>query len=321
MSRPSSRAGDNPALNAYTLPAEFFALKPWLTLLALLADWGLIAASLAAAALWPHPVTYLLAAIIIARSQLALAVIMHESAHGVVVRHQGLNDVIGQLFAAGPLFLSLHTYRAGHLKHHLAPMRHDDPVVAVFGLGDFPLPRGKLAAKLLADLCGVGYFISAGQFARGDYRDIMPKVDKSPRRVTWEVFSMLASNGLLLGVLAWSGHAWLYPALWLLPAITLLPFMGRIRAIMEHAGLPACDDQSQNARSIVRSNWQTFVFGPHAIHYHIEHHLFVRVPFYHLRSVHQQLVARQLVPTGNLYNGYIGVLRDVSLAAAKMPAA
>ncbi|MFJ2686717.1 fatty acid desaturase family protein [Pseudomonas sp. NPDC087342] len=310
--KPKSRAGDNPALNAFIPPAELFALKPWRALLALLADWGLIAASLVAAATWPHPVTYLLAAIIIARSQLALAVIMHESAHGVLLRRQGLNDLIGQLFAAGPLFLSLKTYRAGHLKHHLAPMQHDDPVVAVFGLGDFPLPRGKLAIKLLADIGGVGYFISACKFARGDYREIMPKVEKSPGYMAWEIFSMLLSNGLLFGVLSAYGHAGLYLGLWLLPAITLLPFMGRVRAIMEHAGLPACDDQSQNARSIVRANWQTFVFGPHAVHYHIEHHLFVRMPFYHLHRVNQQLVAQQLVPAGNLYNGYVEVLRDVS---------
>lgn len=307
-----SRAGDNLALNVFTPPADLFVLRPWFTLLALLADWGLIAVSMGCAVIWPHPVMYVAVAIVVARSQLALAVIMHESAHGVVCRHQGLNDMIGQFFAAGPLFLSLHTYRAGHLKHHHAPMQHDDPVVAVFGLGDFPLPKGKLAAKLLVDLCGMGYVISAWKFARGDYRAIMPKVDKNPRYVAWEVISMLASNGLLLGVLAWCGHPQLYLGLWLVPAVTLLPLMGRVRAIMEHAGLPPCADQSQNARSIVRPNWQTFVFGPHAVHYHIEHHLYVRMPFYHLRNVHQQLAVRQLLSGENLYRGYGGVLRDVS---------
>lgn len=320
MSPSNSRAGNNQALNAFAPAAELFALKPWISLLALLADWGLIAAAFAGAIFWPHPVTYLLAALLIARSQLALAVIMHESAHGVLLPRQKLNDLLGQWCAAGPLFISMQTYRAGHLKHHLDPMQHDDPVVAVFGLGDYPLPRGKLATRLLADLCGVGYVISAFKFARGDYRAIMPKVDKSPRQVLSEVCSMLLSNGLLFGLLAWAGHPWLYLGLWLLPAITLLPLMGRVRAIMEHAGLPACDDQSQNARSIVRPNWQTFICGPHGIHYHIEHHLYVRLPFYHLQRVHRQLVAQQLVPSRNLYNGYIGVLRDVSYPAAKSPA-
>ncbi|NBF09654.1 fatty acid desaturase family protein [Pseudomonas sp. Fl4BN1] len=321
MPQPRSRAGDNRGLNAFVPAAELFALKPWISLLALLADWVLIAAAFTCAALWPHPVTYLLAALIIARSQLALAVIMHESAHGVLLHSQKLNDLVGQWCAAGPLFLSLQTYRAGHLKHHRHPMEHDDPVVGVFGLGDYPLPRGKLATRLLADLCGVGYFISAFRFARGDYRAIMPRVDKTRGQVLGEVLSMVAGNGLLFGLLSWSGHPWFYLGLWLLPAITLLPLLGRVRAIMEHAGMPVSADQSQNARSIVRANWQTFVFGPHAIHYHIEHHLYVRMPFYHLRSVHEQLAARQLLPAANLYNGYVGVLRDVSYPTRKAPAA
>ena len=111
--------------------------------------------------------------------------------------------------------------------------------------------------RLAADLCGVGYFISAFKLVRGDYRHCLPRVDKSPRQVLGEVLSMLVGNGLLLGLLAWSGHPWLYLGLWLLPAITLLPLMGRVRAIFEHAGLPANADQSQNARSIVVPNWQT----------------------------------------------------------------
>ncbi|MCD5996363.1 fatty acid desaturase family protein [Pseudomonas sp. CDFA 602] len=312
MPRAESRSGQNQALNAFVLAPELFVIKPWSGSLALMGDWVLIAVSLVCAAIWPHPLVYLLAALIIARSQLALAVIMHESAHGVLLRQQRLNDWCGQLLAAGPLFLSLQTYRAGHLKHHLRPMEQDDPVIAVFGLGDYPLPRSRLALRLLADLTGAGYCISAFKFARGDYRAIMPRVDKSAHLKQWEVASMLLINGVLFGVLYWSGHPWLYAGLWLLPAITLLPLMGRVRAILEHAGFAPNADQSQNARSIVRPSWQTFFFGPHAVHYHIEHHLYVRMPFYHLPSAHRQLAAHKLLPAGNLYSGYGRVLRDVS---------
>ncbi|EGH66222.1 hypothetical protein [Pseudomonas syringae] len=41
------------------------------------------------------------------------------------------------------------------------------------------------------------------------------------------------------------------------------------------------------------------------------------MPFYHLQSAHQQLVARQLVPGENLYEGYGSLLRDVSHPAPK----
>lgn len=314
------RSVGNPGLENFVPDSRLFGLKPWRALLALVVDWGLIAASLACVIAWPHPLIYLLAAVIVARTQLALAVMMHESAHGVLLRGQWLNDTIGQALAASPLFLSLATYRAGHLKHHLAPMEHDDPVAMVFGINDYPVPRRTLLARLFSDLCGISYVVSAFRMARGEYRDILPPAVKSPGTLTWEILSILAANGLLFGVLAHSGHPLLYPGLWLLPAITLLPFMGRIRAIMEHAGLPACNDQSQNARTIIRPSWQTFLFGPHAIHYHIEHHLYVRMPFYHLATMHRQLAALQLLPPGNLYSGYGAILRDVTYPPSREPA-
>jgi fatty acid desaturase len=102
--------------------------------------------------------------------------------------------------------------------------------------------------------------------------------------------------------------------LWLLPALTLLQVMGRVRAIMEHAGYLAGKDQRLNARTIVRPSWQTFFFGPHAVHFHIEHHENVRVPFYRLSGVHRAMASQGLLPASNLYRGYGAILREVTRA-------
>ena len=292
--------------------AGWFRLQPWRAVAALAADWALIAAAFTSAILWPHPFTYVLAAVVIARSQLALAVIMHECAHGTFLPRQRWNDAIGQALAAGPLCLSLRTYRAGHLQHHRAPMTHDDPVALVFGIHDYPLPRRRLAARLLGHLCGLAYFSTAVKFARGDYRDVLPHVAKTRAYAGWEIATMVASNGLLFGVLALCGHPWVYLGLWTLPSLTLLPLFGHIRAIMEHAALPEGADQRLNARTITAPSWQTFLCGPHGIHYHIEHHLHVRLPFYHLGKAHRVLAAAGQLPPANLYRGYGGVLRAVS---------
>ncbi|OXI48086.1 fatty acid desaturase family protein [Burkholderia aenigmatica] len=280
---------------------------------ALAGDWLMIAAAFAVAIAFPHPLVYVLAAIVIARSQLALAVMMHEGSHGLLARNRRANDALGQLFAAGPLWLSLRTYRAGHLKHHRAPMQSDDPVALLFGVRDYPVSRGRLIGRLLAYACGIGYVTSVVKLARGEFAHALPKVAKSRAYAAWEVASMLAGNGALFGALAWAGHPLLYVTLWIVPSVTLLPLAGQVRAIFEHAGLPACADQSRNARTIVRRSWQTFLFGPHAIHFHIEHHLFTRMPFHNLPVVHRQLAQRQLLPGGNLYAGYGAVLRDVSV--------
>jgi fatty acid desaturase len=307
------QGGQNAALARFVPDPALFRVNASRVALALAGDWLMIAAAFAVAVELPHPFVYACAAIVIARSQLALAVMMHEGAHGLLARNRRINDVLGQLFAAGPLWLSLRTYRAGHLKHHRAPMQADDPVALLFGVHDYPVTRARLVGRLLAYACGIGYVTSVVKLARGQFAHALPKVDKSRAYAAWEVVSMLACNGLLFGALALAGHPLLYVALWIVPSVTLLPLAGQVRAIFEHAGLPAGDDQSRNARTIVRRSWQTFLFGPHAIHFHIEHHLFARMPFHSLPVVHRQLAQRQLLPDVNLYAGYGAVLRDVSV--------
>ncbi|HDR9585286.1 fatty acid desaturase family protein [Burkholderia stabilis] len=306
-------AGSNAELARFVPDPALFRVNALRVGAALAGDWLMIAAAFAGAIAFAHPLAYACAAIVIARSQLALAVMMHEGAHGSLARSRRINDVLGQVFAAGPLWLSLRTYRAGHLKHHRAPMQADDPVALLFGVHDYPVTRRQLIGRLLAYACGIGYVTSVVKLARGEFAHALPKVRKSRAYAVWEVASMLAANGVLFGALALAGHPLLYVALWIAPSVTLLPLAGQVRAIFEHAGLPAGADQSRNARTIGRRSWQTFLFGPHAIHFHIEHHLFARMPFHNLPIVHRQLAQRQLLPDANLYAGYGAVLRDVSV--------
>lgn len=301
---------------AHYRPAQQL-LQPslWRGLWALAGDWALVAACFALAIHAHHPLVYLLAGLLMARTQLALSVMMHEAAHGLLAPGRALNDGLGQALAAAPLWLSLRSYRAGHLKHHRQPMAQDDPVAMLFDLHGYPCSRARLAWRLAAYACGLGYVVTVAKLLRGDFRAALPPARKSRRMQWWEMASMLLVNGLMLGVLAWAGHPWLYLWLWLLPSVTVLPLLGQVRAIFEHGGLPWCADQSRNARSIARPSWQTFWFGPHGVHYHIEHHLFVRLPFYHLRQVHEQLAQQQLLPPDKVYRGYGAVLREVSRQA------
>ncbi|HAT31706.1 MAG TPA: fatty acid desaturase [Janthinobacterium sp.] len=278
-------------------------------------DWTLIVACFAAAIGFPHPLCYLVAALLIARTQLALAVLMHESAHGTLLPRRGLNDAAGQVFAAAPLMLSMFSYRDGHLRHHRAPMAADDPVAIVFGIGDYPVTRKELAWRLFKDVSGIGYFLSVYGFLRGKHRHLMPKSTARRGRAAFVIVSILATNGILLGGLAALGHAGLYLGLWIAPALTFLQVFARVRAITEHAGYPAMDKQLRNARTIVSPGWHTFFFGPHGIHYHIEHHQHARVPFYHLREVHALMKSQGILPAANLYRSYRQVLKDVSTGA------
>ena len=301
----------DPALRTGLGDPRMFKLQPWRAWLALLLDWTLITGAFAIAIRFHSWPAYLLAAIVIARTQLALAVMMHEAAHWLLTPSRRVNDMVGQLFAAGPLCLSLVTYRTGHLRHHVAPMVHDDPVAVIFNINDYPISRRRLLGRLLRDITGCTYIEGVWKVLRGAHSELLA-TPKSRHLRRFEVASFVALNLVMAMALARCGEWMLYLWLWVLPSATVLPLLGRIRAIMEHAGLGPHPDQSRNARSIVRPSLQTFLFGPHAIHHHMEHHLHVRVPFYRLREVHAVLMARNALPTGNLYDGYGRVLLDVS---------
>ena len=60
-------------------------------------SWAVIAGSFALLARFPHPVTFMLVVIVLGGRQLALAVMMHEAAHGTLFRTRFLNDVVVDL--------------------------------------------------------------------------------------------------------------------------------------------------------------------------------------------------------------------------------
>lgn len=297
------------------LPPHLTTISNSRALLAVALDWALIVACFGAAMAFPHPVTFLLSAILIARTQLALAVLMHESAHGTLLASRRLNDLAGQLFAAAPLLLLMDFYRRGHLQHHRAPMVPGDPVATTFGITDYPVTRRELAWRLLKDVTGMGYLLSLRNLVRARQRDRKPRHTAYRGGKVKAVFgfgSIVAVQGTMIGVLAATGHAGLYVGLWIAPAMTLLPLFGRIRAITEHAGYQASADQRMSARTVVRRSWQTFFVGPHRIHYHIEHHEYPGVPFYRLQQVHALMAGQGRLPAANLYRSYGQVLKDVS---------
>src|SRR5260221_1778646 len=58
--------------------------------------WLVIAAAMALYAIWPNPLTFVLAVIVIGSRQLGLAILMHDAAHGVLMKSRWLNEWAGQ---------------------------------------------------------------------------------------------------------------------------------------------------------------------------------------------------------------------------------
>ena len=65
--------------------------------------WGMIAAAVALVTIWPNPLTWLLAVMIVGTRQLGLAILMHEAAHGGLHANQKINEFVGNWICAVPV--------------------------------------------------------------------------------------------------------------------------------------------------------------------------------------------------------------------------
>ena len=89
----------------------------WLVLHA----WTVIVAAATLVVLFPNPLTYVLAIMLIGSRQLGLLILMHDAAHGARCRTPWLNRWLAQVFCAWPTLADTAVYRAYHLRHHAPP--------------------------------------------------------------------------------------------------------------------------------------------------------------------------------------------------------
>ena len=295
---------------------RFSQTSAWHSVASIFLDWLGITALFAAVFFYPHPLVYLICFVLIGRQQLALAILMHDGAHGRLFRSGLLNDYLGQMFTAAPLFFSQDSYRKFHLKHHLDPLVPEDPDISL--IGGYPIARGSLVRKLLRDLTGISYFKFIGYFF---YKPRKKKDPTNPAKVAlqskrlplgYQIFSVLLVNGIMLALCWHFGHSWYFFFFWVLPMMTVLQVLLRIRGIAEHAGYQPHPNQMLCSRTVVNP-LQTFFFAPHQVNYHMEHHQYPSIPFFRLPKVHRLLKERSALPLQNLYSGYGKVISELVL--------
>ncbi len=259
----------------------------WLTLHC----WGVIIAAGALFVLFPNVLTYLIAIAIIGGRQLGMAILMHETAHGILFKTPVLNKIIGQYFFAYPIGLELGAYRTYHLKHHKYVQQAEDPDLGLSAA--FPTTRMSMVRKLLRDITGLtGIKLRGGQlllllakiFGKGKsikgYQAIDVKTVIGPYLV----------NGLMLAAFWLAGYWWVYVALWLVPLLTVFQLVLRIRNIAEHAETGHTPDNPLTTARTTHANFLARVFvAPYWVNYHVEHHLYMYVPCFRFKKFHAAL--------------------------------
>lgn len=290
--------------------ARFSKRSSWLGLVCVAGAWGLIFAAGAMFVVWPNPLTYVLAVMLIGARQLGLAILMHDAAHGALHSNMAVNNWVGEWLCAAPVGARLNSYREYHLKHHRYTEQPEDPDLSLSA--PFPITRQSLWRKVVRDLTGQTFFKQRkAQLFAGR---------KAGEVVNSSSGHFLLTNAILLGGLTLAGYWWAYFALWIVPMATWLPLVTRLRNIAEHACVDTKDDPFTHARTTLANVVERLFIAPYWVHFHGEHHVFMHVPCYRLESLHRALMAKGYRKRMHVSPSYMSVLREASSKQAAQPA-
>src|SRR5258708_1665543 len=250
--------------------------------------WLVIAAAMALYAIWPNPLTFVLPVIVIGSRQLGLAILMHDAAHGVLMKSRWLNEWAGQWLCAYPVLGEMIGYRHYHLVHHRRTQQPDDPDLALSA--KFPITRDSFRRKMIRDLTGqTGFKQRKAQLIRAIGEPGQPLGERA--RIFWERIGRQYSVQLiLLALMTAFGKPHYFLMFWILPNITWHMAITRGRNIAEHAMVPDNDDVFRNAPTTYASWGVRARVAPYCLNYHVHHHLPFYAPPYNLPTLHTLLL-------------------------------
>jgi fatty acid desaturase len=265
-------------------------LQPSRTYLAGAFDWLLITMSIYCSSEWKSLVGYIIAISIIGSRQHALLVLMHEGAHRRIAKNIWLNDLLGEVFFAYPIFFDMAGYRENHLSHHSQLNSDGDPDwIRKISNPDwqFPTSQRHLVKILFKYLVGLGvleWSILIVRFS-GFYPLRLLKNPAIRKKAVLRLSYYLVGAVILTMTSSW--HLLLF--YWLIPYVFVFLVFQRIRSIAEHFALMRTHELSES-RNVLASGLERFFLAPHNVGYHLDHHLFPSVPFYKLRQLHELLM-------------------------------
>lgn len=221
---------------------------------------------------------YLLAA----ASLHGISLFTHEAVHGALARSPGWNRALGAI-CAWPVLQNFAAYKVLHLRHHADLGGGHDPDHYVNYT-----PRPWLVFLMNWGRLLLGYPAYITMIPILGWR----QGTASDRRwIAFEVASAFALVGLAVGSplpRAALLHGWLIPMI-------IINTLVNIRGMSQHTLLPEPDHPIRGSRTILTNPVTTFFMCNE--NYHLEHHLFPRVPWYNLPRLHA-LLKEELVAQG-----------------------
>jgi len=293
-------------------PNDIFLREEWAGLtkqnpiiapLLILHCWSLIIGAAALFIIWPNPLTYIFAIMIIGTRQLGLSILMHDGAHGLLSKDNKLNDFLGGVLTGTPVGADINQYRDYHLQHHKFAQQEEDPDLVLSS--PFPVTKESMRRKIIRDLTGQTFF-------KQRVKPIAANI--AERNIPKPVQKFLLANFIIFLLCFAVGFWWAYFTLWIVPLAIWNPLVTRLRNIAEHACVGNADNPWKVARTTIANPVERLFIAPYWVNYHCEHHLFMYVPCYRLRGVHNALIRKKMKNKMKIDRGYLPVLRQAAAA-------
>ncbi len=208
-----------------------------------------------------------------------------------------------------PLFTTIAVYRQNHLNHHRHLNTEDDPDwVAKLTKREFTFPKTK--REFVLTVLSYLFLIQGAKDAIWFLKRFQAPTEKGKSQKKSE---RLIFTVLLVVLLALTGGWKLYLLYWVVPYLSTFFMMQYIRSVAEHFGDLEYEDDLSHSRT-VKPHWiEKILIAPHNVGYHLEHHLYAGVPFYHLPDLHDALMENEAYrEKAHITHGYVrGLLNEL----------
>ncbi|MCD8485721.1 MAG: fatty acid desaturase [Desertifilum sp.] len=238
--------------------------------------------------------------LIAAASLHGISLFTHEGVHGVLDRNPHINRFLS-IACALPVGQNFSAYQVLHLKHHQHLGDEGDPD----RYKNYTRQPGLVFLMYWGRLI-IGYPVYLVAIP------ILGWLQGNAKERFWIVLEVLLLGLGVIGAIlspipsAFWVHGWLIPML-------LINVMVNIRGMSQHTLLEPETDIIRGTRTILTSPLVRFFMCNE--NYHLEHHLYPAVPWYHLPQLHAELKA-ELESLGAPYiPSYFSFVRDFAIAS------
>ncbi len=238
--------------------------------------------------------------ILAAASLHGISLFTHEAVHGTLSSNRHLNHALGAI-CAWPVLQNFAAYRVLHLEHHNHLGEPGDPDHYDNYTQWTPMLWAMHWGRLIIGYPAYITAIPVLGFRHAKGWDRFWILFETSCAVLLVLAAILSPIPRLLLI-----HAWLIPMLFINTLVN-------IRGMSQHTLLEHHSDEIRGTRSILTGRLIAFFMCNE--NYHLEHHLYPRVPWYNLPRLHQEMRA-DLVARGAPYIGsYSAFVRDFVVAS------